>query len=299
MSTEHPHSPSPSFLFVFSPSVNCVSLSELFLHISTDFSHSSLLCHIDIGSSRAENSIMRAVHVATTFYSQCGVLLRPNQSMMDRIITASAALKTAFYRTSVIISRGKKSGHYPWQQDHQKAMDAKRGALKRGKYTFLLDRWQNDEVYRAFQLVHGLTDEWVKYLDCITKIDISHDAPHRQRQQDESTVYMRGVDSNKQAGPLCQRPGYKSSANALVSLQRAQGKGVPQIPMHLRTRQNNTWDPAVQQPLECLSFKWKTSSSSSSTWTESPAWWSSSSWDNQWQEWHSQGWPDKEWRDQR
>ena len=106
----------------------------------------------------------------------------------------------------------------------------------------------------------------------ISKIDISHDARYRQRLRYESTVYMRSVDSNKQAVPWCQRPGYKSSANALVSLQRAQGKGVHQIPMHLRTRQNNTLDPAVQQHLEWLSFNWKTyfSSSSSPTWTESP-----------------------------
>ena len=51
----------------------------------------------------------------------------------------------------------------------------------------------------------------------------------------------------------------------------------------------DTLDPAVQQPSEWLSFNWKTyvSSSSSSTWTESPAWWSTVSWDHQWQEWHS------------
>ena len=176
---------------------------------------------------------------------------------MDRIRTAFAA--------SVVISRGKKSGHNPWQQDHHKAMDAKRGVLKRSKYISILDRWQNDEVYRASHLLHGWTDEWVKYFDYISKIDISHNAPCRQRLRDENTVYMSGVDSNKQAGPLCQRPDYKSSANALVSLQRAQGKGVPQIPMHLRTRQNNTLDPAVQQHLEWLNWKTYFSPSSSST----------------------------------
>ena len=151
-------------------------------------------------------------------------------------------------------------------------MDAGRVALKRGKYTSKLDRWQNDEICRASQLVHGWTDEWVKYFDCSSKIDISHDAPYRQRLRHKSTVYMRGVDSNEQAGPLCQRSDYKSSANALVSLQRAQGKGVVEILMHLRTRQNNTLNPAVQQHFEWLSFNWKThfSSSSSSPWRESP-----------------------------
>ena len=92
---------------------------------------------------------------------ECGVWLRPNQSTMDRIRTAFAALKTPYCRASVVISRGKKSGHNPWQMDHQKAIDAKRGARRRGKYTSILDRWKKDEVFRASKLVHGWTDEWV------------------------------------------------------------------------------------------------------------------------------------------
>ena len=67
---------------------------------------------------------------------------------------------------------------------------------------------------------------------------------------------MKGVDANKQAGPLCQRPDFKSSANALVSLQGAQGKGVPHIPIKDRTRQDNTLDVAVQKHLEWLKFNW-------------------------------------------
>ena len=51
---------------------------------------------------------------------------------------------------------------------------------------------------------------------------------------------MRGVDSNEQAIPLCQRRYYKSSASAFVSIQRAQGKEVPRIPMHLRGQGNDT-----------------------------------------------------------
>ena len=102
---------------------------------------------------------------------------------------------------------------------------------------------KNDEVYQAPQLVHGWTEEWVKYLDYMSKIDISHDAPYRQRLRYESIIKMRSVDSNKQAGPLCQRPDYKPSANALVSLQRAQGKGVPHIPMHLGQDRKTHWIP--------------------------------------------------------
>ena len=126
----------------------------------------------------------------------CGVWLRPNQSTTDQIRAAFAALKTLHYRTTVILSRGRKSGHNQWKMDHQKAMDASRGATKRHEYTSLRDRWQNDEMYRASRLVHGWTEEWVKYLDYISKIDISHEAPYRQRLRYESTLYMRGVDSS-------------------------------------------------------------------------------------------------------
>ena len=44
---------------------------------------------------------------------RCGVRLRPNRSTMDRIRTAFAALKTPYDRTTVILSRGRKSGHNP------------------------------------------------------------------------------------------------------------------------------------------------------------------------------------------
>ena len=111
---------------------------------------------------------------------RCGVWLRPNQSTMERTKQAFAALKTPHYRASVIISRGKKSDHNPWQMDHQKAMDAKGVVQKRGKYTSRLDRWQLDEEDRASQLAIGWTETHVRYLDHITEIDISYNAPYRQ-----------------------------------------------------------------------------------------------------------------------
>ena len=132
------------------------------------------------------------------------------------------------------------------------------------------------------ELVHGWTEEWVKYLDYISKIDIGHDAPCRQGLRYESTVYMRSFESNKQAGPLCQRLDYHWSEDTLVSLQRAQGKGVPHIPLHLRTRQNHTLDPANNIQNGWVSTGRRIFSSSSSlTWTGSPTWWSSSSLDHQ------------------
>ena len=121
----------------------------------------------------------------------CGVWLWPNQSTMDRSRAAFAALKTPYYRSREILSWGRMSGRNQWQMDHQKAMDAMRAATKRHEYTSILDRWHNDEIYRASQLENGWTEEWVKYLDYISKIDVSHEAPYRQRQRYESTLYMR------------------------------------------------------------------------------------------------------------
>ena len=76
------------------------------------------------------------------------------QSTMNRIRTAFAALKTPYLRASVMISRRERevvTTHGKWII--KKTMDAKRGVLKRGKYTSLLDRWQNDEENRASQFV--------------------------------------------------------------------------------------------------------------------------------------------------
>ena len=43
-------------------------------------------------------------------------MARPNQNTLDRIRTAFAALRTPYYRTAAILSRGRKSGHNPGRQ---------------------------------------------------------------------------------------------------------------------------------------------------------------------------------------
>ena len=52
-------------------------------------------------------------------------------------------------------SRGKKHGETQWQQDHWKAVDARRGALKHNKDTIVI-RWQEDEKYRNSQQAHEM-----------------------------------------------------------------------------------------------------------------------------------------------
>ena len=155
---------------------------------------------------------------------QCGVWLRPNQSTMDRIRTAFAAFENSLLPFHSNPVKRKEKWSQPMADGSSKSHGCKKRSTETHKYTSTVDRWQNDEVYRASQLVHGWTEEWVKYLDYISKIDISHDAPYRQRLRYESTIYMRGVDSNKQAGPLCQRPDYHHQQMLLSAFNELKAK---------------------------------------------------------------------------
>ena len=137
-------------------------------------------------------------------------------------------------------SRGKRHGHNQWQKDHAKAVD----------HPPTLSRWQNDEIFRASQVAIGWTETYVKYFDYLTAVDIKHDAPHRQRNRYENMIFMRSDDPDSQAGPLWKREDYKTSTSALMCLQQEQGKGMPHIPMPMRTRQHNTLDRRIQQNLE-------------------------------------------------
>ena len=55
----------------------------------------------------------------------------PHQDTMDRIKANYAALTTPDYRATRQ-GRGRMNGHKQWQKDHAEAVDASRGAKKRG-----------------------------------------------------------------------------------------------------------------------------------------------------------------------
>ena len=142
-------------------------------------------------------------------------------------------LKAPCFRTSAIAARGCKFGPNLWQEHHHKANDAPRGASKgKRECTSIWDRWQNDD-YRKSQLVHDWSDAWVRYSDHIAQIDISHKAPNEQMERYKNLLYFLGVDENKQAPPLPQRPGYQDATNALVDMQKQswQDLGIPFIPI--------------------------------------------------------------------
>ena len=98
-------------------------------------------------------------------------------------------------------SRGKKHGEAQWQKDHRKAKDALRAAIKKGKKS-ILQRWQEDEVYCESQAKHQWTESYCRYLDAISKIDIS--STYQQRLRYDNTIALIRHDHYK-AGPLKER----------------------------------------------------------------------------------------------
>ena len=142
--------------------------------------------------------------------------------MIRRIKAAFEILKAPSFRTSVVTAKGDyKRGPNLWQEHHHKAKDAQQFTKKKGgrKFTSIWDRWQNDENYRESQLAIDWSDAWVRYLDHLHKIDISHKAPQEQRSRYNNLLYLRCVHEDRQAPLLSQRPGYQAAKNAQVEMQ--------------------------------------------------------------------------------
>ena len=57
-------------------------------------------------------------------------------------------------------TRGASHGAQPWQKHQFLAKEFMRKIHKKGMYTSILDRLQNDEVFHASQLQHKWTKEW-------------------------------------------------------------------------------------------------------------------------------------------
>ena len=160
----------------------------------------------------------------------------PNQDSICRVKNSLLLCLSTYFK------RKEKRGHNPCMATRSsQSHGCKKRSIETLQKHINNDRWQNDEVFRESQLAHGCTEEWVKYIDYISKIDISHDAPYRQRLRYENTVYMRGVDSNKQAGPLCHGLIVNHQQMLLSAFNELKAKGISHVPMHLRTRQKTHW----------------------------------------------------------
>ena len=71
-----------------------------------------------------------------------------------------------------------------WSQTMADGSSKRHGCKKRSIETwpilFFSEPIAKIRSFPSSELVHGWTEEWVKYLDYISKIDIGHDAPCRQ-----------------------------------------------------------------------------------------------------------------------
>ena len=241
----------------------------------------------------------------------CGKLLRPNKNVMDQIKETFEALKHLIIVLHPLL-RGEVNAVQTLGNNFITRPETHEEVLRKVKVSIL--RYGTGgrmmKFYRTSQLAHNWTDAWVRSSAFIVHFDISHNAPSSQSERQANLIHLRSLDSNKQAGPLWERSGSQEAKRVLPSLQTAERQGVHHIPVDIRTRQNNTLDPAVQEYLDWLSFHWaehfaepqnseRQQPSSSSSWSPSPTRWSSSSWDQRWQKWHSCGWQDEKWSDRR
>ena len=105
------------------------------------------------------------------------------------------------------------------QEHHQKGKDALRCCPKKKRAYVDLGSMARDDTYRESQLVHEWY-AWARYLDHLEKIDISHTAPHLQR--NITTIYFScGVSTKiKQASPPQRRPGYQDAKKAFVDTHK-------------------------------------------------------------------------------
>ena len=128
------------------------------------------------------------------------------------------AVRVPYCLARVTYSRGKRHG----EAHHRKAMDARRGARK-NKHASIVLRWQNDKMYRESQKVHGWTEDYCRYLDYLTTIDISFSATWHQRNRYENTISL--VSDDRQAGPMrARKVFFESTTQTLTDPRREPGR---------------------------------------------------------------------------
>ena len=147
------------------------------------------------------------------------------KKQIPRINARFHALIVPCYLARVNRSRGKKHGETQWQQDHWKAMDARRGAWEHNNGTIVIS-WQEDEKYRNSQQAPGWTEEYCSR-DCLTTIDITYTAPWHQRHRYESTITLVCNNEDRQAGPMKARRDLKPATRTRDD----------RIPLFRRTRE--------------------------------------------------------------
>ena len=186
-------------------------------------------------------------------FCACGTCLRPDSGSTEKLGIKFKAMIAPYYATKLNCSRGKKHWETQWQKDHWKAKDALRAAIEKGKES-ILQRWQEDEVCRESQAEHQWTENCCRYLDAISKIDISNTATYQQRLRHDNSIVLISND-HYQVCPLKNRPDYMSTTRDLTSLQIQEGRQNPFTPKHERSRRRPI-DEQLRADLEWRSQNW-------------------------------------------
>ena len=95
---------------------------------------------------------------------------------------------------------------------------------KKGNYTSILDRFQNDEVFHASQLQHNWTKEWCDFLDYVRTIDITHSASPENFERYAALNRFRCDPKQMEKDPIKRRPDCHRTTCAVVSMNKEAGQ---------------------------------------------------------------------------
>ena len=187
----------------------------------------------------------------------CGELLRPNKSTLDRIRAAFEALKAPYYRAAPIISRGKKCGHNPWQQDHHKARDALRRCNEKRTSTLRYGIGGKETKSSEHLNWHTLGSTSGSSTSTISRTSTSAMIHFIGGEHDTTTWSKPAKTLTNNKDHCCKRSGYKEATRALVSLHSAEGQWST-LYFHCNKGLVKTThvDPEVEKFLFWLSFHW-------------------------------------------
>ena len=143
-------------------------------------------------------------------------------------------------------SRGAKNGLSQWQYDHWKARDETKGAMKKGKDSNV-QRWQEDEKYRASQTVHDWTGQYCCYLDFLALVDIPYVPTWKERSRYEKSQCSNSTMDHIQGERQIERIFQKQLAQ--------QGRVNPYILKNERERQR-PFVEKLRSDLEWQSRNW-------------------------------------------
>ena len=126
-----------------------------------------------------------------------GACFMPSPEQKRKIKTHFEIMSVPFYSAREGDSRGAKHGQTQWQYDHRKARDAKKRCAEERDIS-IVQRWQEDETYRASHTAHGWTEEYCSYLDYLAPIDLSYVATWKERSRYENSLCSNSMMENIQ-----------------------------------------------------------------------------------------------------